>query len=459
MYRLKQLTLLIGDLLGLYAGLYLALALRYANLSGLESRLTDLLPPFTHLFLAALVIMFIVGLYDVGRAKNDWIFYQKIIISAVVWMLCGVIYFYVRPGNFVTPKTILFLTAISGFGLTALWRYLNNRFLSPVIWRNNVIFIGLAVETIELIKLINSEPGMGYNIIGVVSSDTALAVPPNIRVVNKFSELMESAGKQIIHLIVVAPQFAADNNLLRELYRSLFRQTEIVNLDRFYETLLGRIPPFIFSESWFLTNLREQQKRIYDRFRVFVDYAIAIIIGIFFIITLPFIALAIKINSRGPIFFSQERVGRLGKTFRIHKYRTMQSLAADGSAEINGPKFAAAKDERITGVGQFLRRTRLDEIPQFINILRGEMSIVGPRPERPEFTRQLTEAMPFYALRQLVKPGLTGWAQLQKDYYGNIEENLYKLQYDLYYIKNRGPILDAAILLKTMNTLLRMAGR
>jgi len=152
-------------------------------------------------------------------------------------------------------------------------------------------------------------------------------------------------------------------------------------------------------------------------------------------------------------------VGRNGKIFKVHKYRTMRALSADGGAELNGPQWANDKDERITAVGKFLRRTRLDEIPQFINILRGEMSIIGPRPERPQFVEQLKEKMPFYDLRHLVKPGLTGWAQLHESYYGTMDENLKKLEYDLYYIKNRSWLLDGIILLRTINVLMRMIGR
>ena len=152
-------------------------------------------------------------------------------------------------------------------------------------------------------------------------------------------------------------------------------------------------------------------------------------------------------------------MGRQGLIFKVYKYRTMKSLSADGSAETGGPQFASDKDSRITSVGKILRLTRLDEIPQFINILKGEMSIIGPRPERPEFVTQLTEKMPYYSLRHLIKPGLTGWAQIHNAYYGTIEENLRKLEYDLFYIKNRGLTLDVSIILRTINTILRLAGR
>ena len=208
-----------------------------------------------------------------------------------------------------------------------------------------------------------------------------------------------------------------------------------------------------------MANLREQQKKIYDRFKIMIDYALAVILGLFFIVTAPFVALAIKINSKGPVFFKQDRVGRQGTIFTVFKYRTMKALNADGGAEMQGPQFASDKDSRITAVGNFLRKTRLDEIPQFWNILKGEMSFIGPRPERPEFVSQLTEKMPYYALRHLIKPGLTGWAQVHKSYYGTFEENLRKLEYDFFYIKNRGLALDISIILRTVNTILRLAGR
>jgi lipopolysaccharide/colanic/teichoic acid biosynthesis glycosyltransferase len=137
----------------------------------------------------------------------------------------------------------------------------------------------------------------------------------------------------------------------------------------------------------------------------------------------------------------------------------MKVLSADGSAETAGAEYASENDIRITSVGKLLRKTRLDELPQVINILRGEMSFIGPRPERPEFVQKLTAAMPFYSLRHLVKPGLTGWAQIHKGYYGTIDENLQKLEYDLFYIKNRGPLIDLAITLRTINIVLRMKGR
>ncbi len=454
MYRFKQLTLLAGDLILLYAGLYLALYLRY--LKAPEQNLQELLSPMTQLFFLAAIILFIAGLYDTSKAKNSRPFYQKIILSALAWTVLGIIYFYINPRTAITPKTILLLTAITGFGLISLWRYFYNKFISTTL-KYNVIFAGVTAEVKELINNIQNEPRLGYFVTGVIGDIDNINLP-NI-VIGKTIAEINNKTNNFANIIVLSPHMTTNAGLLKELYQGLFQQVSIINLADFYESVMHRIPPFTFSESWFVTNLREQQKKIYDRFRILTDYILTCVLGIFFILTFPLIALAIKLNTRGRVFFSQNRVGRQGIIFKVYKYRTMVSLSADGSAETRGPQYAANKDSRITSVGKILRLTRLDEVPQFINILKGQMSVIGPRPERPEFVAQLTEKMPYYTLRHLIKPGLTGWAQIHNAYYGTIEENLQKLEYDLFYIKNRGLTLDLSIILRTINTVLRMAGR
>jgi exopolysaccharide biosynthesis polyprenyl glycosylphosphotransferase len=463
MYRLKQITLLVGDLITLYIGLYLAVFLRYQTVPG--KNFSELIGPMTMLFFLAAVIMFISGLYDVTKAKNSWGFYQKMIISAGTWIVLGIVYFYINPNQSIAPKTILLLTALVGFGLISLWRFFYNKFIALNL-TYSIVFAGITEEVKELIKNIKNEPQLGYSIAGIILGSEENQYPQLIAelkadgiIFSRTIAEISNQNKGQINIIVLSPHMTSSKELLQELYQSLFKQISIIRLSDFYESIMYRIPPFTFSEGWFVGHLHEQQKKIYDRFRILADYLSAFLIGIFFIITFPFIALAIKLSSRGQIFFTQNRIGRQGMVFKVYKYRTMQSISADGSAETQGPQFAATNDSRVTSVGKFLRLTRLDEIPQFINMLKGQMSIIGPRPERPEFVEQLTEKMPFYSLRHLIKPGLTGWAQVNNSYYGTIEENLRKLEYDLFYIKNRGLTLDISILLRTINTIVRFAGR
>jgi exopolysaccharide biosynthesis polyprenyl glycosylphosphotransferase len=458
MYRLKQLTLLCIDLLMLYFGFFIAILIRYGTLN-LETSTVELFGHISFLLSVGVIIMFIAGLYDLTNNRNTFSFYLRLGISATLWALIGVVYFYLNTKAGVAPKTILLLTTIIGFGLLSVWRYVHNRFLSTRLWKYAVIFVGLTPEVKEIITTLQHEPERGFNILGIIEPGSAQTVfEKSIPHVNSLSELKKAISKNI-DLIIIAPHLTQNEALLKELYRSIFDQTEVVELAEFYERITGRIPPFIFSESWFLTHLQEQQKKIYDRFRILIDYLCAILIGIFFILTFPFLALGIKLSASGPIFFRQTRVGRGGTLFTLIKYRSMKTLNPNGSAEISGPQFTAHNDPRITSFGAILRKIRLDELPQCINIFKGNMSIIGPRPERPEFVDPLTKKMPFYTLRHLVKPGLTGWASINESYYGTIDENLRKLEYDLYYVKNRGLLLDLTIILKTLSTMIGMKGR
>jgi lipopolysaccharide/colanic/teichoic acid biosynthesis glycosyltransferase len=246
---------------------------------------------------------------------------------------------------------------------------------------------------------------------------------------------------------------------MREFYELLFWKVEINDLSSFYEIVTGRIPPFTFSEGWFLQHMCHHENTIYEKFKIFLDFIGGLLVFAIFLIFLPFIGMAIKLTSKGPLFFKQKRIGRFGKHFMIYKFRSMYALSPDGSAEINGAKFAIKNDKRITSIGKFLRKTRLDELPQAINILKGEIGLVGPRPERPEISENLEAKMPYYSLRHIVKPGLTGWAVLNQNYTDNMESSLQKLQYDLFYIKNRSMLMDLSIILKTINLIIRGMGQ
>lgn len=452
---------MIGDALMLNLALLLGLWLRnFFNFN--QNQYLNLFNPMNRLFVIGILILFVVGLYDVGRAKNTPSFFKKIFIGLGIWLAVGLLYFYLFPKNNAQPKTILAITALCAAIMISLWRFLYNKYLSRSIAKTTVMFVGLTQEVLEIIEKIQKEPELGYETTGLIfGPETPMEWKEKLSSYQNSSTLPTLLEKisQPINLIVVAPAFAQNKEINDELFRQLLKQTGVVSLEKFYEDILKRIPPFTFSESWFLANLEEQKKKIYDRSRNLIDFFFAILMALVFAITFPLIAFLVKINSPGPIFFTQNRVGRNGKIFRIIKYRTMKALAKDGSAETNGAQYAGVNDNRITTLGKFLRKTRLDELPQFINIFKNEMALIGPRPERPEFVAELVKTMPYYSLRHLVKPGLTGWAQIQKSYYGTIEENLRKLEFDLYYLKNRGPLLDFSIILRTFNVLGGMKGR
>jgi exopolysaccharide biosynthesis polyprenyl glycosylphosphotransferase len=458
MYRLKQLSILLGDIVIFYAALLAAVLLR-SRLSPLQEFLV-LLPHFTIIFSISIVVMFIAGLYDISQFKHRRL-YQRVITAAITTFITGVLYFYLRTTLVIAPKTILAVASILSFVFIALWRKIQGHYLSTTNWQTRVVFAGCNEQIDSLIKFLAERPELGHRVVGVILKNNQTLSPSlsalNIPIVSKIQEL--SSHQAFPDLIVLSPEVNHDKDLLNDLYAHMAYQFETVELSDFFETVFNRVPPFIFSEGWFLTNLHEHTNKIYDRFRILVDYACAFLICAVFLVTLPVLALAIKLSSPGPIFIRQKRVGRNGALFTIFKYRSMKALAPDGSAELHGAQFTAVNDPRITPLGKILRKFRLDEIPQCLNVILGDMAMIGPRPERPEFVTELTTHISFYPLRHLVKPGFTGWAQVQSSYYGTIDENLLKLEYDLYYVKHRGPLIDLTIILRTVGIVLGMKGR
>jgi exopolysaccharide biosynthesis polyprenyl glycosylphosphotransferase len=222
------------------------------------------------------------------------------------------------------------------------------------------------------------------------------------------------------------------------------------------ELLLGRIPMELASQDKWLARLGRMRSlnRGFACAKRTLDLTFSLTIGLIVLPLLPLIALAIKLDSRGPVLYSQTRVGLEGKSFRIFKFRTMRQ-----DAEANGAVWAQERDPRITGVGRFMRLTRIDELPQVWNVIRGEMSVVGPRPERPEFTEILAREIPGYNLRHTVKPGLTGWAQVRYRYTNSIRDTRAKVEYDLYYVKHLSLAMDLKILLKTVKVVLGRQGQ
>jgi len=248
-----------------------------------------------------------------------------------------------------------------------------------------------------------------------------------------------------------------DLPLVRDaLYRLLFSPVALLDRRELEESLTGRIPLAHVDKAWFIEHLREPDKAWYESAKRAGDVVLAIPFALVTLALYPFVAAVTKLSSKGPVLFSQERVGKAGKRFRIWKFRTMHA-----DAEKDGPQFTtdAKTDPRLFTAGRIMRQLRIDELPQIWNVLTGELSLVGPRPERPEFVQPLVERMPHYALRHLTRPGLTGWAQVQfTEPTASLEDNLKKLQYDLYYIQHRSIVLDAAILLKTIGIVLRRQG-
>ena len=350
-------------------------------------------------------------------------------LSGLAVLGLGLSFFYLFPIFEVTPKTNLVLNVLIFGILLFLWRKIffalfSSRFLTKVA------IIGEAPQGQELAKEINSRSYLGYKLVNLEINQS---LPDQIK-------------EKKIDILLVPPDLVFDSKLIKNLYQCLPTKVKFLDWPRAYEIIAEKIPISFINHIWFLENLGEGEKIFYDKLKRILDIFLA---GFTFIVTLPFlplIGLAIKLEDRGPVIYTQERIGKDRKPFLLLKFRSMKPEAE----KTTGPLWAKVKDLRTTKVGQFLRKIHLDELPQMINVLKGEISLVGPRPERPEFVTQLEKEIPHYHIRHLIKPGFTGWAQLKFRYGRSIMDSQEKFQYDLYYLKNRNPLLDLGILLKTL---------
>ncbi len=451
----KKAIILIGDILCFYLALGLTLLIRYHSLSPWIWQKHFL--PFSFLLLLWLTTFYIVGLYEANFWKTANHFFSQFIKALLANIALSIAFFYFIPHLHITPKRVLGLD-IAFFALFfTIFRYFSNKFLRSKTIAQNVLIIGWNQQAREAAEKVQRTPQLGYQIKVILDEQGKNISLPRFSgkiITSAEADLKKIIKENDIQVIVNSTHYSAQQNLARQLYQSISSTLSFVNLPTFYEEITGKVPVNIINEIWFLENLREGEKKLYEAGKRIADIVLALI-GIAFAAPLfPFLALAIKLDSPGPILFCQIRCGKNKKEFLAFKLRTMRQ-----DAEKNGPQWAQKNDPRVTRVGKFLRKSRLDEIPQFINILKGEMSFIGPRPERPEFIKTLEKEIPFYQQRLLVKPGLTGWAQVNFPYGASVEDALEKMQYDLFYIKNRSFALDLSILLKTIRTVLRGGGQ
>lgn len=455
--KIKKIILLTGDIIILYFSLWLALFIRRGFQLEIEDWQKHILP-FTFIFIIWLIVLFINGYYELKSIKSNASFYSNVLVTSLINLVLAIIFLYLITNRLTTirPQTVLLLNIIIFTVVFMVWRQLFNQLTKNKAWANNVAIIGLNKKTLKIIKEINSKPHLGYRVDAIMTSqeDEDGIHLENIKIINDDSDLVAEINKRKINTIISTVNTTKYPDLINKLFTCLSLGINFFDYATFYENYTGKIPVTTIKQTWFLENLTENSKRLYERMKRIIDIVFALI-GI--MIALPFVPLIvmiIKIDSKGSTIFKQNRAGKNGKIFSALKFRTMKI-----DAEKDGPQWAQKDDPRVTGVGKFLRKSRIDEIPQLINVLKNEMSLIGPRPERPEFIKMLQQEIPFYKERLLIKPGLTGWAQINFPYGASKEDALEKLQYDLYYIKNRSLILDLSTLLKTVRIVLSREGR
>src|SRR5262245_8978446 len=396
---------------------------------------------------------YLFDLYDFSRIRRLGALLLRLSQSLAVGGLALALMFYVWPqmglGRGVFPLSLLLTLA---FMFMAAWRSLARSLLSHPRLAHRVLILGVGQDAVMIAREMLTRHEAGYNVIGFVGDDPAQIGKSliNPSVVGVMSDLEAVVSRHRPDRIVIAMPYRRGRMPLDLLLKLKVRDgVTLDESDSFYERLTGKIVAqrlrlwrLVFADA-------SRWARLYRRARRLVDLTLASVLGLLASPLMLLTALAIKLDSRGPVFYMQERVGLNNTTFRIIKFRSMRV-----DAEANGPVWANEGDSRVTRVGRWIRKRRVDELPQLFNVIRGEMSLIGPRPERPVFIKQLEQRIPYYSERHLVKTGLTGWAQVRYPYGASLEDAREKHQYDLYYIKNISPALDALILLETARIVL-----
>ena len=398
-----------------------------------------------------LALFYLFDLYDFSRIQRRGALplrlSQSLVIGGLALALMSYIWPQIRLSRGVFPLSLLLTLAFM-----VAWRSLARGLLSYPRLAHRVLILGVGQDAITIARETLMRREAGYDVIGFVGEDPAQIGRSliNPSVVGVMSDLEAVVSRHRPERIVIAMRYQRGRLPLDLLLKLKVRDgVALDEADSFYEKLTGKIVAerlrlwrLVFADA-------SRWTRLYRRARRLIDVALASVIGLLTSPLMLLTALAIKLESRGPVFYLQERAGLNNTTFRIIKFRSMRV-----DAEANGPVWAHEGDSRVTRVGRWIRKRRVDELPQLFNIIRGEMSLIGPRPERPVFIKQLEQRIPYYSERHLVKPGLTGWAQVRYPYGASLEDAREKHQYDLYYIKNQSPTLDALILFETARIVL-----
>lgn len=445
-------TVIIGDTLLLIVSTYLALRLRLFIEPIWFTSFEPILPKSLVWAACVQVFLFLAGLYDFEEDREHKERVVRIGSALVVSAGCLAALYYLLPGLALGRGIFLIALLMAGV-LLLLWRITVDWILEspPLIRRLLVVGAGPLALMVERVIFDNGSAPRGFQLVGFArGTETTVPQVETSKILGSVDNLYDLAVHNKVRKIVVAADERRGTLSLEKILECKMRGIEVVDVLSFYEQCTGKVPVERLRPSWLIFSDGFRKNKITIALKRVMDSLLAIV-GLS--LTAPIfvlMALAIRLNSKGHVLYRQERVGENGKVFTLYKFRTM----VEDAEQHSGPVWASMDDPRITRVGFWLRKCRIDELPQLINVLRGEMSFVGPRPERPCFIEQLKARIPYYAQRHTVKPGITGWAQVRYRYGATVEDALEKLQYDLYYIKNLSIFLDLVIMVETFRVVL-----
>lgn len=394
-----------------------------------------------------------VGHYQPADRENPSTMISKVAIAWLLGVILSSLVFYSIPATYVGRGVLLISSAV-GFSLIVVLRLLFGPMLNASIMKRRVLVLGSG-ERAQMVDQAVSRAGSAVTIVGFLPLNSTESLVDTKRVLPAHMTVRQAVrGLGVTEVVVALNERRGGGLPVNDLLKCKLRGVRVTDFSSFFERERGQVLLDMLSASWLIFGEGFRRDVFNAALKRIFDICVATLI---LLITLPVVAaviLLIKLESPGPAFYSQVRVGRGGRNFTIYKLRSMRPDAEKGGV----PQWAKSNDDRITRVGRFIRLTRIDELPQLVNVLKGDMSVVGPRPERPYFVKMLTEEIPLYNARHSVKPGLTGWAQVRYPYGSSIQDAKEKLQYDLYYVKNHSIFLDLLILLETVQVVLWARG-
>jgi exopolysaccharide biosynthesis polyprenyl glycosylphosphotransferase len=456
----RKLLLALGDLIAVWAAILLSLAI--------WSAVAD--EPYTAPFIASQAAWFIVlpliwfplasaaDFFDLRVAASRGRTLSRLLAIEAQLVFVYLLVFFLSPRE-ALPRLFIFYYAVSSFLFIAVWRFAGFAVLGWASAPRRMLIIGAGWSAESLIAAIRGMSAHDFEVRGVIGTHEEVGRSVSgVPVIAAGDELMRVVERDEITEVVTTATTGVDGATFQGLMDVYEHGVRVVPMALLYEQITGRVPVEHVNNDWAVVFLpvsrNEGALNLYRPLKRLVDIVLSLAGLAVFALLFPLLALIIKLDSPGSIFYRQERLGRSGEPFHILKLRTMVANAE----QMTGAVFAQKGDRRVTRVGRFLRKTRLDELPQLLNVLRGDMSLVGPRPERPEHVVRLQEKIPFYRTRLAVRPGLTGWAQVRYAYGSNDDDALVKLQYDLYYIRHSSLLLDFNILLRTVGKVLSLSG-
>jgi sugar transferase (PEP-CTERM system associated) len=449
-WALPAVLSLLSEGMILFAAVPLATHLRLGIGPGAPPRLSVILWESAVFMAVGLLALYANGLYDFGerlspRQLTIRLLRALSVAAVALWAL-----YFLFP-KIVTGRGVFAIALIFSSVGVLVWRLLLRLMLRGEGFAERILIVGTDEKAIDVARETLARKHLGYRVVGFLDDDPKLQGVSvlNPRVIGTTRQCRELAVAHGVSRVVVASMDYRGRLSMDSLLECKTSGIRVQEASSYYEQLTGKIMVeglrkswLIFSDGFVVARGTLFAKRLLDIVAATVGLVLALPLMVL-------VALAVRLDSRGPIFFRQDRVGRGGREFTLWKFRSMRT-----DAEAHGAQWAVTGDPRITRVGRFIRKTRLDELPQLWNVLAGDMSLVGPRPERRMFVDQLIEQSPFYEQRLVVRPGLTGWAQIKAPYASTFEESIEKLKFDLYYIKNMSVLLDISILLSTARIVL-----